>query len=185
MDKNPPAPALSVKITPVKITQVREADLDALVRLLRATYQHYGATSATKHLSDETLRARLQTYLGRSPGYDAVLAKDERGVALGYALYAETFWTSECDLTLLLKEIFVLKPYRNQGVGLALMHAVAIAALNRGCERMIWAVDRHNRNATRFYKRFPGAIEQKKRLYGVEARYLERWVAGQQRDSNF
>ena len=161
--------------TQVRIVQVQESDLDHLVKLLRATYEHYGATATTRHLSDEILRSRLAVYLNRAPGYAAILAKDKRGVSLGYALYAETFWTSECDLTLLLKEIFVLKPYRNQGIGFALMCYVANAALNRGCSRMVWAVDRNNRSATRFYKRFQGAVEQKKRLFGVEARYLERW----------
>ena len=170
-----PVEAPQLQNIPVRIVQVQESDLDSLVKLLRATYEHYGVSAATRHLSDEALRSRLAAYLNRSPGYAAILAKDERGVALGYALYAETFWTSECDLTLLLKEIFVLKPYRNRGVGRDLMRHVASAALNRGCARMVWAVDRNNRSATRFYKRLSGAIEQKKRLFAVEARYLERW----------
>ena len=59
----------------------------------------------------------LGRYLNVSPGFEAFLALDGDGDPLGYALYARAFWTSECDLALLLKEIFVFEQFRNLGIG--------------------------------------------------------------------
>ena len=92
-----------------EIARAEAQDLPDLLRLVLATYAHYyRGRSAPPDPGD--LRVRLAKYLNASPGFEALLARARPAgspaaapIAVGYALYARTFWTSECDLAVALE----------------------------------------------------------------------------------
>ena len=155
-----------LRLADVEVRRAERGDLEALLRLVLATYAHY--YHPRRRLPDHrATRERLGRYLNVSPGFEAFLALDGDGDPLGYALYARAFWTSECDLALLLKEIFVFEQFRNLGIGGLLMRKVAEEAESSGCCRLIWMVDRGNADAMRFYRRFEEVRDQRKVVMSV------------------
>ncbi|MGR4000869.1 MAG: GNAT family N-acetyltransferase [Alphaproteobacteria bacterium] len=157
----------------VTVRRATHEDLEMLLRLVLATYAHY--YHHRRPLPDhKEIRDRLTQYLNVSPGYEALLALDAQGDPVGYALYARVFWTSECDLALLLKEIFVFEQFRSRGIGALLMRQVAREAEAHGCCRMIWTVDRANSEAMRFYRRFSEVHDQRKTVLAVGGEDIAR-----------
>ncbi|MGM0561267.1 MAG: N-acetyltransferase family protein [Pseudomonadota bacterium] len=136
-------------------------DAGRLVRLLQETYAFYGEKPP---VPEDLLIQRLQQYLGANPGFEALLAEQD-GRDLGYAIYAPVFWTSDCQLSLFLKELYLIEDARRCGVGRDLMVELASIALERGWTRMIWTVDRHNHKARRFYDSLQGTQAIDKVVY--------------------
>ena len=155
---------------PLKLRPAGAEDVGRLTVMLMETYAFYGDPDPTP--ASETA-ARLRQYLGAQPGFEAVLASVE-GVDVGYAIYAPVFWTSDCRISLFLKEIFVLERWRHRGVGRDLMRCLARIAREREWPRIVWTVDRRNRPALRFYRTISGAREVNKDVYIVGGADLTR-----------
>ncbi len=154
----------------LELRAVGPEDVGRLAVLLMETYAFYGDPDPIP--ASEAV-ARLRRYLGAQPGYEAVLASCE-GVDIGYAIYAPVFWTSDCQIALFLKEIFVLERWRSQGVGRELMRRLARVARERDWPRIVWTVDRRNRPALRFYRTISGAREVNKDVYVIGGDGLKR-----------
>lgn len=97
------------------------------------------------------LRAHLQP--DANPALGALIAETDDGSAAGFALYFPVYSTFNTNWGLHLEDLFVRPEYRGQGIGLALMRAVAAEAVRRGCVRMEWAVLDWNAPAIGFYER--------------------------------
>ena len=85
------------------------------------------------------------------------------GKPAGYAIFFETYSSFLALPTLYLEDIFVLKEYRKQRIGLKLFRRCLNEARNRGCGRMEWVVLDWNKNAIRFYK-------------NLRARQMKEWL---------
>lgn len=81
-----------------------------------------------------------------------VLIAEWQGVPVGFALYFFNFSTFVGRPGLYLEDLFVRPALRGQGVGRALLRALARIARDRGCGRMEWAVLDWNEPALRFYQ---------------------------------
>lgn len=102
----------------------------------------------------ELLRSHL---FGDRPVAEAIVA--ELGdLTIGFALFFPTYSTFLTQPGLHLEDVFVLPEYRRQGVGKALMSAVAKIARDRGCGRLEWSVLEWNQNAIDFYQRFGATV---------------------------
>lgn len=145
-------------------------DAGRLARLMQETYAFYGERPP---VPESTLIERLQTYLGANPGFEALIA-EQGNQDLGYAIYAPVFWTSDCQLSLFLKELYLVESARGRGIGRDLMVRLAAIALERGWTRMIWTVDRHNLKARRFYDSLAGAQPLDKVVYLQSESVLKR-----------
>ncbi|HEV2362591.1 MAG TPA: GNAT family N-acetyltransferase [Caulobacteraceae bacterium] len=73
------------------------------------------------------------------------------GEAAGFALWFYNASTFEGRRGLYLEDIFVRPEHRGEGVGLALMRALARRCADEGLRRMEWAVLNWNAPARRFY----------------------------------
>lgn len=156
--------------------RLREAgpeDVGLLVRLLREAYAFYGDSNTP---GPAELERRLTRYLGATPGYEAVIAENEDGQAVGVAVFAPVFWTSDCEIALFLKELFILDEARRKGIGRRIMARLAKIAVERGWTRVVWTVDAHNDPALKFYRRLPGARPLSKTVYMQTGRSLERFA---------
>lgn len=148
-------------------------DIALLVRLLREAYVYYGDSETP---SPGELEARLRRHLGATPGFEAVIAEDGGGEALGVAVFAPVFWTSDCEIALFLKELFILDKARRKGIGRRIMARLARTAVERGWTRVVWTVDSHNDPALQFYRNLPGARPLSKTVYMQAGRGLARFA---------
>ncbi len=71
-----------------------------------------------------------------SGGEEIVIAQDEAGARLGFAVFYEPEHASERGRLMWLDILFVSRIARGNGVGLALMQAVMAEARARGCDRV-------------------------------------------------
>jgi GNAT superfamily N-acetyltransferase len=88
---------------------------------------------------------------GDRPAFHALLA-ERGGEAIGFALYYFGFSTWRGTPVLYLEDLFVRPAARQQGVGKALMGALAGLAVDRGCHRFVWQVLDWNAPAIAFYE---------------------------------
>jgi GNAT superfamily N-acetyltransferase len=82
-----------------------------------------------------------------------MLALDDAGRAVGYAMWYETYSSFLARPTLYLEDIFVLQHARGQGVGSRLFDHVRGLGAARGCGLMEWQVLDWNTAARDFYTR--------------------------------
>ena len=94
--------------------------------------------------------------------FDAFIATVD-GQAAGYAIIFETYSSFLALPTLYLEDIFVLKEYRKQKIGLRLFRRCVAEARRRGCGRMDWMVLDWNEPAIRFYEK-------------LKAKRMKEWI---------
>ena len=75
------------------------------------------------------------------------------GVVIGYAICMFNFSTFLGKQGLYLEDLYVAEKHRNQGVGSALLAAVARFAENKGCKRIEWCALTWNQNAIELYEK--------------------------------
>jgi len=121
-----------------------------------ADYEHL---AHELHATEEDLR---QALFGKDPVAHALLA-ERGGEALGYALYFRTFSSFLARMGIWLEDLFVRPPFRGQGVGRALLVAVAQRVVEQGGARLEWAALDWNELALGFYR-------------GIGARTMTEWI---------
>lgn len=122
-------------------------DVAEILRLIRAL-------AAYEKLADEVVAtedALRQTLFGARPAAEVLLA-EVRGRTVGLALYFHNYSTFLARPGLYLEDLFVEPEFRGQGIGKALLAAVARLAVQRGCGRFEWAVLDWNAPAIEFYR---------------------------------
>lgn len=83
---------------------------------------------------------------------EALLALDETGQPVGFALFCHHFSTFLGRAGLYLEDLFVLPAYRGRGYGKALLQALARIAVQRECGRLEWACLDWNAPSIAFYR---------------------------------
>jgi GNAT superfamily N-acetyltransferase len=107
----------------------------------------------------ESLRRQLGS---PRPPFECLIA-EERGEAVGFALFFHNYSTWRGRPGLFVEDIFVPPPLRGGGVGTALFRELARVARDRGCARMEWMVLDWNDTAVGFYEK-------------IGARPLDEWT---------
>ena len=134
---------------PVRMT-LRAATIDDVPQILafiRALAEYERLLDAVVATEDGLRRALF----GPRPYAEVVLAED-RGAAVGFALFFHTFSTFRGQPGIYLEDLFVVPEARGRGVGSALLAHLARLAQARGCGRVEWAVLDWNAAAIRFYE---------------------------------
>jgi GNAT superfamily N-acetyltransferase len=134
------------------ITPATPSDIPVILDFIRelAEYEHL---SHTVTATENNLRQHL---FGPSPAAEVLLAKIH-DKPVGFALYFTTFSTFLARPGIWLEDLFVLPEFRHQGIGRALLKAVASIAIKRNCGRLEWSVLDWNQPAIQLYKKL-GAI---------------------------
>lgn len=120
------------------------------------------ALARFERLEDEVERegavARLHAHLfGPRPVCEVLIA--ELGEeAVGFALYFPVYSTFKTEACLHLEDLFVMPEHRGNGIGEALLRAVAGVASDRGCARLQWNVLDWNKGAIAFYERMGARV---------------------------
>jgi GNAT superfamily N-acetyltransferase len=123
-------------------------DVPTLLGLFKelAEYEHL---EHELHATEEQLSEAL---FGARPAAEALIAERD-GEALGYALFFPTFSSFLASTGVWLEDLFVRPSNRGEGVGRALLSAVAACVRERGGERLEWAALDWNELALGFYRR--------------------------------
>ena len=135
------------------IRSAESRDTEAIFDLIRGLAD-YEKLSDRVTGNSELLRSHL---FGDRPYAEAIVA--ELGdLTIGFALFFPTYSTFLTQPGIHLEDVFVQPEYRRQGVGKALMTAVAKIAHDRGCGRLEWSVLDWNQNAIEFYQRLGATV---------------------------
>jgi len=131
----------------VEIRAARRDDVPAIHRMI-AALAHYERLS---HLHVATEVDVDEALFGVKPAAEVLLCT-KGGEAVAFALFFHNFSTFLGRRGIWLEDLFVLPPYRRQGIGKALLSALASLAVERGCARFEWAVLDWNAPAIAFYR---------------------------------
>jgi len=133
-------------MTVVPLTEHR---FDEFVDLLRALAD-YERLDPPDAAAIERLR---RDAFGASPRFEAALALNSKGRAVGYATWFHTYSTFLAKPTMYLEDLFVRDDSRESGAGSALFEHVRTLGAQRDCGRMEWQVLDWNTLAREFYHR--------------------------------
>lgn len=122
-------------------------DVAQILRLIRALADY----EKLAHEVVATEAALRQTLFGARPAAEVLLA-EEAGRPVGLALFFQNYSTFLARPGVYLEDLFVEPEFRGQGIGKALLAAVARLAVQRGCGRFEWAVLDWNAPAIEFYR---------------------------------
>jgi GNAT superfamily N-acetyltransferase len=133
----------------VPITVVDQADLPALLPLLRAYcdfYQVAPSDQALLELSRALLADRQREGL-------QLLARDHAGRAVGFATVYWTWQTLAAARVGVLNDLFVAAEARGTGVAEGLIAACLERCREHGATRLVWQTASDNRRAQALYER--------------------------------
>jgi GNAT superfamily N-acetyltransferase len=116
------------------------------------------------HELQATEKQLSEALFGPRPAAEALIAEfDKPHVVVGYALYFPTFSSFLASSGVWLEDLFVRPAHRREGVGRALLAAVAARLRERGGQRLEWAALDWNEPALRFYS-------------GLRAQTMPEWI---------
>lgn len=147
-------------MTVVPLTAARFDDFIDLIRAL-ADYERLAPPDAG---AIERLR---HDALAPQPRFEAALAFNDAGSAVGYATWFHTYSTFLARPTMYLEDLFVREDARESGAGSALFEHVRALGARRGCGRMEWQVLDWNTLARDFYERRQATWMKEWLLYRV------------------
>ncbi|MEM0968562.1 MAG: GNAT family N-acetyltransferase [Verrucomicrobiota bacterium] len=101
---------------------------------------------------EATEMSTREALFGKSPAAEALVAESPDDEIVATAIYFQNYSTFVGRPGLYLEDIYVKAPWRGQGIGRNLLHALATIAAERGCGRMEWSVLDWNQPAIDFYE---------------------------------
>jgi GNAT superfamily N-acetyltransferase len=143
------------------LVETRFTDFVRLIQALAA----YESLPAPDAAALDRLRADA---FGPRPRFEAALAVDDAGQAVGYAIWFETYSSFLARPTMYLEDLFVIEPARGSGAGRLLFNHVHTLGRERGCGRMDWQVLDWNMSARQFYARLGAKWLQDWLTYRIE-----------------
>ena len=159
---------------------IREAtpdDVPAIIGLIRALADYERSLDQVQ-ITEAQLHAAL---FGDDHVAGCYLA-DDRGTAVGMALWFRTYstWTGETGLYL--EDLFVQPAHRSAGHGRALLSRLAQHCVERGWTRFEWAVLDWNLAAIGFYEKLGARPQDRWTTYRVTGPALVELAGGQSRE---
>ncbi len=150
------------------------AEYEHLTHELRATEQGLAAALFGERPVAEALIAERDIEPPGGPERDA---ESDGPEVLGYALFFPTFSSFLTSTGVWLEDLFVRPSQRGQGVGRALLSAVAVRVRERGGERLEWAALDWNELALGFYRRMGASTANEWTTHRLDGAALERVAA--------
>lgn len=138
----------------VRVRPAVPDDAELLARLVAELNRHEGYP--TGECTAEVIRAHG---FGERPEFRALVAELD-GEPVGYAAFHPSFSTEHGQRGLYLEDLFVRVEARRQGVGRALLAAVARAAAGEGRTFVWWCSKPSNTGAATFYATLGGIQEE-------------------------
>jgi GNAT superfamily N-acetyltransferase len=149
-----------------QIRPARPGDASAIAAMANALNLHVG-----KAPDVFTAEIVLRDAFGPDPAMSVLLAERE-GEVVGYAMFVPSYNSDVAARSVALVDLFVVERARGQGLGTALMAAVAAETVRCGARCLEWAVLSADRRARAFYASI-GAKDDDARLLVLHDDALE------------
>jgi GNAT superfamily N-acetyltransferase len=150
------------------IRQAQKSDVRSIFSLI----QELSDYEKLSHQVTGTSEA-LSEHLFGTPTYAEALVADQQGQLIGFALFFPNYSTFLTKPGLYLEDLYVQPTHRGQGVGKALLQAVAKLAQERGCGRLEWSVLDWNESAIAFYRKMGAEVLPDWRICRVSEQSLQ------------
>lgn len=147
-------------------------DIPALLGLIRGLATYEKKPQAVVATEQDLVRDAF----GPHPKFRALIA-NWRGQPAGYASFFHFYSTYQGRSALFLEDLFVLDQFRGNGIGMALLSAVANLAIDEGCFGLRWEVLDWNHPAIEFYKKLGATFLNERKVVAFDEEALRR-VAG-------
>jgi GNAT superfamily N-acetyltransferase len=145
---------------PLTIRDARDSDVPELLEMFVELAEYEDLL----HELQATEKQLSKALFGPRPAAEALIAElDKPHAVVGYALYFPTFSSFLASSGVWLEDLFVRPAHRREGVGRALLAAVAARLRERGGGRLEWAALDWNEPALRFYS-------------GLRAQTMPEWI---------
>ena len=131
--------------------RIRDAAPDD-VPLILALIRELAAYEKLAHEVVATEAGLRETLFGPAPRAEVLIAERD-GSPVGFALFFHNYSTFLGQPGIYLEDLFVRPEARHLGVGRALLARLARLAVDRGCDRLEWAVLDWNVDAIGFYRK--------------------------------
>jgi GNAT superfamily N-acetyltransferase len=142
----------------INIAAAKNNDLPELLSLIR----ELACFEELEHEVESTVELLKEAFFGSQAAAGALMAR-KGGEAAGYAIYFYTFSSFVGRKGIWLEDLYVRPQFRKQGLGRALIEAVARVGVEQKCGRFEWTALDWNKTALDFYEK-------------LGAKALEKWV---------
>jgi GNAT superfamily N-acetyltransferase len=156
------------------IAKIVPAEVPELLELIRELARFEKLESEVE-ATVETLHNSL---FGSPQVAGALLARAD-GQLAGYALYFFTFSSFIGRAGIWLEDVYVRPPFRRQGLGRALIRAVARIGVERNCGRFEWTALNWNVNALEIYRKLGAQTMDEWVMLRMNAESLRKLAATQ------
>ena len=157
----------------VNIHPATRDDVAALLSLIRGLAAYEKKPQAVVATEQDLLRDAF----GPAPKFRALIA-EWKGEAAGYASFFRFYSTYQGRAALFLEDLFVLDKFRGNGIGMALLSAVAKLAADEGCFGLRWEVLDWNHPAIQFYKKLGATFLNERKVVTFDENAMRRVAAG-------
>lgn len=130
------------------ITQITRNELASLLELIRELARF----ERLEHEVEATVESLAESLFGPNPVAGALIGR-VNGTLAGYALYFFTFSSFIGRAGIWLEDLYVKPEFRRQGLGRAMIEAVARVGAGKNCGRFEWTALNWNKNALDFYRK--------------------------------
>jgi GNAT superfamily N-acetyltransferase len=153
----------------LRVRSAAREDLPALLSLIR------GLASYEKkpHAVVATEQDLLRDLFGPHPKFRVLIA-EWQGQPAGYASFFHFYSTYQGQSALFLEDLFVLEKFRGNGIGMALLAAVAKLAVDEGCFGLRWEVLDWNRPAIQFYEKLGATFLKERKVVAFDMDAMRR-----------
>ena len=156
----------------VSVREAKPNDVPLLLNLLKELAEYERLCHAVV-ATEDSLRNSLFPQDGREPSVGALVG-ESNGRPEGYAVYFMNFSTFLGRRGIYLEDVYVRPAARGHGLGKALLARVAAIGMERGCQRMEWAVLDWNQPAIDFYKSLGAELLNDWQIFRLTGKALER-----------
>lgn len=159
------------------INRITRDEVPSLLELIRELARF----EKLEHEVEATPESLSDSLFGPKPVAGALLGRVD-GEMAGYALYFFTFSSFIGRAGIWLEDLYVRPAYRRQGLGRAMIEAVARIGAERNCGRFEWTALNWNKNALDFYQKLGAKMMDEWVLVRLNSEGLRR-VAGRNVES--
>jgi GNAT superfamily N-acetyltransferase len=111
---------------------------------------------------------------GARPSAEAMVAQEEDGRIVAYALFFHNFSTFLARRGLYLEDLYVQPSQRGTGLGTRMLRQLAALAVERQCGRFEWTVLDWNQPAINFYEKMGATVLSDWRVVRITGDALEQ-----------
>ena len=132
------------------IREAEEADFAAILDIIKAL--------ALFEKAPEKVTNTVERMKAEKAYFNCLVGVDDCGKIMAICLYFFAYYTW-VGKSLYLDDLYVLEPYRRQGIATALLNRLFEIARDEQCNRIRWQVLNWNEHAIRLYQKYGATID--------------------------